>query len=426
MIVNDETSTPERSLLSLAEAQARVRAFLAPIAGMEEVPLAAASGRILARPVAAKVPLPRFDNAAVDGYAVDSRLLSRGSPPFTLPVVHRLIAGAAPDLTATTTATGAGAVRIFTGAPLPPGYDAVVMQEQCKAQGGNVVILRQPAFGDNVRRSGEDVAGGEFILNAGLRLDARHLALAAAIGLSHLSVHRRLRAAVFSTGNELRAAGAPLQPASIYDSNRPMLLALLAAAGATTTDAGILPDDSHHLATAVRTLAQQHDLLVSSGGISVGDVDYVGHLIREHCHRYARLWMAIKPGKPAMLGQMGQAAWLGMPGNAFAAFVAFLVLGQPAIERLSGRAGISAPIGRPAAAAFRWRRKPGREEFFPVRHAGFDAAGLPMLEKLGRGGSARLRPLVDGDGLAMVAAEVVEVTPGSRLTYLPFDAMLSA
>lgn len=424
--MSDGTRTTECSLLSLAEAQARVRAFLTPIAGTEQVPLAAASGRILARPVAAEVPLPRFDNAAVDGYAVNSRLLSSGSPPFTLPVVHRLIAGAAPGLPATATATATGAVRIFTGSPLPPGYDAVVMQEQCEAQGGNVVVLRQPAFGDNVRRSGEDVADGEFILDAGLRLDARHLALAAAIGLSHLSVHRRLRAAVFSTGNELRAAGSALQPAAIYDSNRPMLLALLAAAGATTTDAGILPDDSQHLATAVRALAQQHDLLVSSGGISVGDEDHVSRLIREHCHRHARLWMAVKPGKPAMLGLMGQAAWLGLPGNAFAAFVAFLILGRPAIESLSGHAGASAPIGRPAVAAFRWCRKPGREEFFPVRHAGFDTAGLPMLEKLGRGGSARLRPLVDGDGLAMVAAEVVEVTPGSRLTYLPFDAMLIA
>lgn len=409
-----------RSLLSLAEAQTHVRAFVTPIAGVECVPLAAATGRVLAQPVKAVVPLPVFDNAAVDGYAVATRALGDRSPPFTLPLLNRVVAGeSAPDITPTT-----GTVRIFTGAAMPAGFDAVVMQEHCRALPDRVIVTVQPTPGLSVRYRGEDVASGDDLLTAGVRLDARHVALAAAVGLPELWVQRRLRAAVFSTGNELRAAGSPLPPATIFDSNRPMVASLLCAACAVVTDLGILPDDPHRLASVVREAGQEHDLIVSTGAVSVGDEDHVGRLIASECRRRERLWMAIKPGKPAMLGEIGNAAWLALPGNAFAAFVAFLVLGRPAVQALTGQRPVAAPFGGPARAAFQWQRKTGRDEFFPVRHVGHDADGLPLVEKLGRGGSARLRPLVEGDGVAMVGAEVARVVPGDRLTYLTFAGAL--
>lgn len=407
-----ETRSP---LLNIDAAQARIRALVCPIVDAEPVPIAQAAGRILARSVRASLPLPVFDHAAVDGYAIATRQIAGIEPPFTLPIGHRITAGEAPPSSPTDCA-----LRIFTGAPLPVGFDAVVMQEDCRVTGHRVAIGKHPAPGLNIRRSGEDVAAGETILSAGTRIDARHVALAAAVGAAELWVQRRLRAAVFSTGNELRAPGVALPPASIYDSNRPMIAALLTAAGFAVTDLGILPDHQAHLAKAIGKAAGQHDLLVSTGGVSVGDEDHIGRVMAAQCQYHERLWMAVKPGKPALFGQIEGTPWLGLPGNALAAFVAFLILGRSAVRALRGQKGWGSPLGCPATAAFPWRRKTGRDEFFPVRHVGFDVDGRPLVERLGRGGSARLRPLAAGDGLAMVAADVAEVQPNSRLTYLAF------
>lgn len=408
------------TLLSVTEAQARVRALARPAGGLERVPLGEAAGRVLARRLQATVPLPTFDNAAVDGYAVASAQLAGRQPPIRLPVVHRVAAG---EVSGPLSGTE-GAVRIFTGAPVPVGFDAVVMQERCRIEAGHVVLDEAPAAGLNVRFSGEDVAAGADILACGVRLDARHLALAAAVGVPELVVRRRLRAAVLSTGNELRAAGRPLPPATIYDSNRPMLAALLAAAGVEVVDLGVVADDPRALAAVVGEAATTSDLILSTGGISVGDEDHVTGVMAALCDVHEALAMAVKPGKPAAVGRIGPAMWLGLPGNAFAAFVAFLILGRPLVSALLGRTDARTCFGCAATAAFRWRRTTGRDEFFPVRLAGRDADGRPRVEKLGRGGSARLRPLVDGDGLAMVDARMAEVREGSRLTYMPFAEAL--
>jgi molybdopterin molybdotransferase len=407
------------ALLSITEAQARVRALARPAGGLERVPLGEAAGRVLARPVQATVPLPTFDNAAVDGYAVAIAQLPGRQPPIRLPVIHRVAAGEASVPPAGTR----GAVRIFTGAPVPMGFDAVVMQERCRIEAEHVILDEPPAAGLNVRLRGEDVAAGTEILGAGIRLDARHLALAAAVGVSELVVRRRLRAAILSTGNELRPVGRPLPPATIYDSNRPMLAALLASAGADVVDHGVVDDDPRSLAEVVGEAATS-DLIVSTGGISVGDEDHVTRIMAVLCDVQERLMMAVKPGKPAAIGRVGDAMWLALPGNAFAAFVAFLILGRPMIEALLARADAGASFGCPATAAFRWQRAVGRDEFFPVRRVGWDAEGRPLVEKLGRGGSARLRPLVDADGLAKVDADVAEVRRGSRLTYMAFAEAL--
>jgi molybdopterin molybdotransferase len=404
------------TLLAVEEAVARARALVNPVHEMEVVPIAQAVGRILAEPVRARVPLPAFDNAAVDGYAFASARLSGRRPPFEVAIVGRVAAGEAPCQPASTE----GAVRIFTGAAIPAGFDTVVMQEQCERQGDLLVVDRHASPGENVRSRGEDVEAGDAVVDAGARVDARHVALAAAVGASQVVVRRQLRAAVVSIGNELRDAGARLTPSAIYDSNRPMLAALLDLAGVGVTDLGRVLDDPAHLEKVVTDAAPAHDLIVSTGGISVGDEDHVAAVMASLCHRHERLWMAVKPGKPAALGSIAATRWLGLPGNAFAAFVAFMVLGRPILRTLMGHRQPCPGPGCPAVAAFQWRRKPGRDEYFPVRHVGFDAHGRPRVEKLGRGGSARLRPLADADGLAMVAADVVEVQHGSALTYSSF------
>jgi molybdopterin molybdotransferase len=419
--VSEATCAAKDALRSIAEAQARVRALTRPISGVDRVPLNEAVGRILARRVRAAVPLPTFDNAAVDGYALASAALAGRRSPIRLPVVDRIAAGEASAPLASTR----GAVRIFTGAPVPAGFDAVVMQERCRIEGEHIILDERPMTGLNVRLGGEDVVAGAEILTRGIRLDARHLALAAAVGVSELVVRRRLRAAVLSTGNELRPAGQPLPPATIYDSNRPMIAALLAAAGAEVVDLGGVADDPWSLARVVGEAAATSDVILSTGGISVGDEDHVIRVMTGICSVRERLMMAVKPGKPAAIGRVGDAIWLALPGNAFAAFVAFHILARPMIETLLARADAGAPFGCLATAAFRWQRTTGRDEFFPVRRVGRDADGRPLIEKLGRGGSARLRPLVEGDGLAKVDADVAEVCPGSRLTYMTFAEALS-
>jgi molybdopterin molybdotransferase len=411
------SGTVSDGLLAIEDAAARARALVKQVGETECVPLADALGRILAEPVRARGPLPAFDNAAVDGYAFASERLSVRPPPFAVPIIDRVAAGEVPCQPNPVD----GAVRIFTGAAVPAGFDTVVMQEHCERRGDVLTVARQPSPGANVRLRGEDVETGEDVLAAGLRIDARHIALAAAVGVSHVVVRRPLRAAVLSIGNEIRDVGERLGPATIYDSNRPMLAAVLAAAGVNVSDLGVVGDDPARLAAVVGDAADAHDLIVSTGGISVGDEDHVAAVMASLCDRHERLWMAVKPGKPAALGSLSAARWLGLPGNAFAAFVAFLVLGRPIVRALMGSRDRVPSLGCPAAAAFEWSRTPGRDEFFPARHVGFDDDDRPRVERLGRGGSARLRPLADADGLAMVAADVAEVQHGSRLTYLPFS-----
>jgi molybdopterin molybdotransferase len=403
-------------LLRIQDAAARARALVCPVTETECIPLGHALGRILAEPITALAPLPAFNNAAVDGYAFASNRFANLLPPLDVPIIDGIAAGQVgrPLLSLD------GAVRILTGAAVPAGFDTVVMQEQCDRHGTRLTVNHKPAAGANVRLSGEDVVCGEQLLEAGLRIDARHVALAAAVGVAHVVVRRQLRAAVLSMGNELQDAGEQLSPAKVYDSNRPMIAALLASAGVRVTDLGAVGDDPKGLASIILDAAPAHDLIISSGGMSVGDADHVTKVMAAVCDRHDRLWMAVKPGKPAAIGSVVNSIWLALPGNAFAAFVAYLILGRPVLRTLAGYHRPDPPLGSPGAAAFQWKRKTGRDEFFPVRHVGLDAAGRPRVAKLGPGGSARLRPLADADGLAMVGAEVSEVQHGSALTYLAF------
>jgi molybdopterin molybdotransferase len=408
-----------RSLLPWTEAAARIQALAKPIVGEESVPLLEAVGRVLAAPVRSVVPLPRFDHAAMDGYAVNTSHLA-GPPPYRLPVHMRITAGTVPLPPGTS-----GAVRIFTGAPLPEGFDAVVPQERTRCEPDHVILEDLPSAGWNVRRLGEDISPGTEVLPAEAVVDARHVAVAAAIGASTLCVRRRLRVAVFSTGDELAQPRHGLRPGSIFDSNRPMLEALLTRYPVTVTDLGTFSDAREVLRDAVLEAARGHDLLVSTGGVSVGEEDYVARLIAALCKPFELLRIAIKPGKPVAAGRLGDAVWLGLPGNPFAALVAFLVLGRPVLARLSGRTAATPLPGRAALAAFHYARKAGSDEFLPAQIIGYDPGGVPIVGRTGGGGSARLHPLILADGLVMIDRRDGGVMPGGGVTFCPFVELLS-
>jgi molybdopterin molybdotransferase len=396
----------EEGLVPPAVARSRLLSAARPVEGIETIP--PALGRILAAAPQAARDLPPFDQSAMDGYGLAEGDLRPGASP----AIGRLVtAGADPG-----PAIRPGeAVRLLTGAALPAGVAAVVMEEHANIRDGLVVARRQLRPGDNIRRRGEDVARGEALAEPGTRLDARHLALLAAAGVTAVSVRRRVRIAVLSNGNELGAM--------VHDSNRPMLLALLARPEVVCTDLGVLPDDRGAIAAVLRQAAGAHDVILASGGVSGSDADHLPGAILDAGGVVETLRLALKPGKPLAHGCIGQALCLCLPGNPLAALVSMLILGRPLVARLAGApdAGL-AP--RPAIAGAAFTRRPGREEYAPARIIAHDEAGLPILVLEGRGGSARLKPLSRADGLLCLPADCEAIAPGDALRFHPFATPL--
>lgn len=399
-----------KKLLSIADAMARAAAYVEPMTRVTEVDLTQAPGRTLAQTVLARVANPRFDQSAMDGYALASVDVPPGGAH--LPVAGRVPAGrAAGPLTA------GAAMRVFTGAPLPQGADAVVMQEHVTREGDVIHVSDSVRPGANIRRVGEDICVGDLLLEPGVRLDARHVALVAGQGISRLRVTARPRIAVFSTGDELREPGAALEEAAIYDSNRMMLLALARQAGCDAHDGGCVADDPYAIAARLRELAAEADIVVSSGGASVGEEDHAAAAIVAAGGKAEALRIAMKPGKPAVVGRVGAAACLCLPGNPVAALVSWLLLGGAMTAALCGRAG-ARDCGAPMRAASRFAHRKGRTEFAPARVVS-TPEGL-RVEILGRGGSARLKPLVEADGLAAIDAGTGDVEPGDAILFRAF------
>lgn len=397
----------EPGLLPVAEARARLLRGVLPVAGDDILAPAVASGRVLAAAPRSARSLPPFDQSAMDGYALHAADLVAGAAPR---ILRRVAAGDAAG-----PAIGPGeAVRVLTGAPVPPGAAAVVMEEHVTLRGDRVEPRRVLRPGANIRRPGEDLAAGDVLLSPGARLDARHLALLAAADIAQVAVRRRVRVALLSNGNELGAA--------IPDSNRPMLAALLARPEVALTDLGILPDDPAALAAALAEAAGGHDLILASGGVSGSDADHLPAALRAAGGVVEVLKLAQKPGKPLAHGRLGGALCLFLPGNPLAALVGFLTLGRPLLARLSGSADEAGPAPLAAVAARGFARKPGREEFLPARVIGQDGFGLPLVEPTGPFGSARLVPLAAADGLLWVAAGTEQVRAGDALRFHPFAA----
>jgi molybdopterin molybdotransferase len=402
------------TLMSVDDALALLAARLSPVAGTEDVGLAAAAQRILAADLVAPCDVPPFANSAVDGYAVrHDDLAAEGET--TLPVTGRVAAGGA---LGRAIAPGE-AIRIFTGAPMPDGADTVFMQEDVAAlDDGRVRLPPGLKRGANARAAGEDVARGSTILRAGQRLRPQDVGLAASVGLTTLAVRLPLRVALFSTGDEIAEPGSALAPGRLYDSNRFTLGALAATLGCRVTDLGILPDRREAVAAALAAAAPGHDLILTSGGVSTGEEDHVKAAVEAAGSLF--FWrLAIKPGRPVAMGQVGGAAFVGLPGNPVAVMVTFAHIVRPLVLHLAGARAV--PLPRFAVrAAFSYRKKAGRREYVRVSLArGED--GMTEARKFPREGAGILSSLVGSDGLVELPENVLAVAPGDSVAYLPFS-----
>lgn len=400
--------------VSVDEALARALALAGPVGGSEILPLDRAHGRIVARAVTGGRPLPLFDNAAVDGYALRLSDLA-GDGPWTLPVAGRVAAG---ESGRAPWPAGA-ALRILTGAPVPGECDAVVMQERVVPAEGRIHLAERPAPGAGIRRRGEDIPAGRRLVEAGRALDPRAMALLAAAGRAEVPVRPRLRVALFSTGSELREPGERLAPGQIWNANRHHLTGALALPWVDLRDLGIVPDDPDALAAMLHRAAWGADLVISTGGVSVGDEDHMPAVLSRAGAEIHVMKLAMKPGKPLTLGRIGKAVFVGLPGNPVAAFVTWHVIGARIAE---GLAGIARPGLRkmPVRAGFDRDRAPGRAEYLPARLAGPHPSGLGTVDLVTAAVSHRVALLAASDGLVVIPAGVERVRAGDILDFVPF------
>jgi molybdopterin molybdotransferase len=405
-------------MLSLDDALARLveGARAAAIAETESVSTFDALGRVLSADVASAIDVPPQDNSSMDGYALRAADVAQAG--VVLPVTQRIAAGHVGSALAP-----GSAARIFTGAQVPAGADSIVMQEQCEPAGeGRVRINATPLVGQWIRRRGEDVRAGAVVLRAGARMTPQALGLAATVGSATLTVVRRPRVALFSTGDELVMPGtvAPdaLPPGAIYNSNRFTLRGLLQAAGCEVTDLGIVPDRLDATRATVRDAAARHDLILTSGGVSVGEEDHIRPAVAAEGR--VELWqVAIKPGKPLAFGQVGRALFVGLPGNPVSSFVTFLIAVAPLLRAMQ-RMDASLPAPLPLRADFDWPRPDKRREFLRVRRNAQDG-----LDLFANQSSGVLTSAVWADGL-------VDNPPGQPIArgdivrYLPLSSLLAS
>lgn len=404
-------------LLPVDDAIAMLAARLSAVEESEAVRLIEADGRVLARDLVAPLSLPPFTNSAVDGYAVRGEELPMAGEK-TFAIAGRVQAGAGADA-----AVNAGqAVRVFTGAPMPAGADTVFMQEDVRLdEAGRVVLPTGLKRGANVRPAGEDVAAGQIVLQAGHRLRPQDVALAAALGFTHLELRRRVRVAVFSTGNEIVAPGAARGAAQLFDSNRFMLMAMLSRLGCEMDDLGILRDDLDLTAARLRDAAATHDLILASGGVSTGEADFVKAAV-ESVGSLVFWRMAIKPGRPVAMGVIAGKPFIGLPGNPVASFVTFAHIARPAIAALAGMTPRPAPAV-PLRAAFSYRKKEGRREYVRASLRMGEGSVLEAV-KFPREGAGLLSSLVETDGLVELGEQTTTVEPGQTVAFLPYSALL--
>lgn len=407
-------------MLTAAQALEQLLAPAIPVSELESVPVQAALGRILAQDVSSLVDVPPLDNTSMDGYAV--RVADLVAHSGLLKVAQRIPAGSIG------TALQPGtAARIFTGAPIPSGADAVVMQEDCSTSPeapDQVMINASPTAGQWIRRRGEDLTAGKVALQAGCFLRPQELGVAASAGLTHLPVKRRVRVAAFFTGDELSLPGEPLKPGGIYNSNRDTLLACIKALGCDATDLGIVPDRLDATRAALREASRNHDLIITSGGVSVGEEDHIKPAV--NAEGQLNLWqIAIKPGKPLAFGSVRKQAdaqsstwFIGLPGNPVSSFVTFLLFVRPFILRLQGRTEIAAPTYQ-MRADFDWPKADRRNEFLRVKVN--TEGGLDLYPNQSSG---VLTSAAWGDGLVDCPPGQA-IASGDLVSYIPFTALLS-
>lgn len=404
----------KQNMLSADEALAFLLTRVQPANQTEQIATIDALGRVLAEHLTSAVNVPPLDNSAMDGYAV--RIADIINPSTRLQVTQRIPAGTVGQ------PLKAGQVaRIFTGAPVPAGCDAVVMQEYCGVEGDTITVSKQPKTGENIRRSGEDIAAGAEILPAGIRLRPQEMGLAASVGISSLVVYKKLRVAIFFTGDEIVMPGETLKPGQIYNSNRFVLTGLLQALGCEVVDLGIVPDNLAATIKVLGTAASSADLIITSGGVSVGEEDHVKAAVESVGK--VDLWkIAIKPGKPLAFGNVGSVPFIGLPGNPVSAFATFCLFVRPFILRSQGITA-AAPQSFSMKADFDWLKPDKRREFLRARlHT--TESGEVIAQIYPNQGSGVLTSAVWADGLV----EIPEGTPvrrGEIVKFIPFSGLLN-
>jgi molybdopterin molybdotransferase len=396
-------------MLSVEDAIASLLQHAEPINETEQVDLIDAANRVLATNISSTIDVPGFDNSAMDGYAFSSSDMERAQAEG-LEITQRIPAGT----------TGAplqpgSAARIFTGAPVPEGVDTVAMQEICRIENNRMVLEKPVAAGANIRPRGNDIGTGDTILESGSVLRAAQLGLAASVGIGSVDVYRTLKIAIFSTGDELVQPGTPLAAGQIYNSNRYQMHGLLQAQGCEVIDLGTVPDTFEATRQALLAGQEQADMVMTSGGVSVGEEDHVKAALESVGE--LSLWrIRMKPGKPLAFGKIGTTPFIGLPGNPVSAFVTFLLFARPYLQLMQGRT-IAEPLSYPVQAGFSYRAK-HRREYVRVRLRQ-DAETL-IAESFARQGSDVMRSVAWSDGLVEVA-EDSDIEPGDTVRFLPFS-----
>ncbi|MEE9491930.1 MAG: gephyrin-like molybdotransferase Glp [Gammaproteobacteria bacterium] len=410
----DDNRDVQQSLMPVDEALALLLDNAIPVTDIEKTDLLNARGRVLAENLVSAINVPPADNSAMDGYAVRSENLAAAAVEVSLPVSQRICAG---DIGL---ALDAGtAARIFTGAAIPPEADAVVMQEHCKLQGDNVMIVGPVSAGTNVRRAGEDIRSGDTILVAGKRLKPQDCGLAASVGIAEIAVYRRLKVAIFSTGNELREPGEKLVSGQIYNSNRYTMTGLLQNLGCEVIDLGIIEDTLAATRDAMLKAADVADLVMTSGGVSVGEEDYI-RIALEELGQLDMWRINIKPGKPLAFGKIAETPFLGMPGNPVSVFATFCVFARPYILKRQGMTDTKANSFR-VPAGFEWKKTGKRCEYIRVRME-TDKSGSATLSLFPHQGSGVLTSASWANGLAIIPPDTIIVI-GDQVEFIPFSEL---
>lgn len=408
-------------LLPVDDLERIIAERITPVAETDIVSLSKARGRTLTKDIAAPINLPPFDNSAVDGYAVrHADLDPQGETK--LAIAERITAGR----TAARALPEHAAIRIFTGAPMPDDADTVFMQEDVRTEDDVVIVPPGLKIGANRRLAGEDVRAGSVVLPAGRILTVADIALASALGLTELTVRRRIRVALFSTGDELVEPGQPLRNATLYDANRALLAGLIESLGADVTDLGILPDDPAKLSDALKAAVDGHDLVLTSGGVSTGEADHVRNAV-EAIGKLVFWRVAIKPGRPVAMGVIPgkraetNAAFVGLPGNPVAAFVTFVRVVRPLIMRLSGAEPVPL-VALPVRTAFGYRKKKGRREYVRVALTHADDGAIEA-SKHRQDGAGVITSLTETDGLVELLEDTTDIAPGDIVGFLPYAVL---
>jgi len=402
-------------LISLEEARDKMLAQISPLSDVETIAITAAAGRITAEAVISPIDVPPFANSAMDGYALREADFNCDRP---LPVAGKAFAGAPYQ----GEWPAGSCIRIMTGAPIPPGASAVVMQEQTESSDAGVRFLAAVQSGQNIRLAGEDIQQGASVLAAGIKLGAAELPLLASLGISQVKVLRKLRVAIFSTGDELQPVGTPLAAGQIYDTNRFAVHLMLDTLGCEVFDLGIIKDDPAALRAAFEQADTQADVVISSGGVSVGEADYTKQMLDELGE--VGFWkLAMKPGKPFAFGRLKNSWFCGLPGNPVSAAVTFYQLVQPLLARLTGQQADSLPAKMRARTTERLKKSPGRLDF---QRGVFSRNGAGELEvrSTGHQGSHVFSSFSQANCFIVLERERDTVQPGEWVEIEPFNALL--